>query len=147
MDPPKPPPVPPAPRPPVAPDDGLEFEITDFADARRVLDNESMSQFDVVTHLSPSHWHRLRRKGLPTDRALTGRAIDWLLSLPPTLRPQHLGRQFPRIANALAEVWHDPAQCNAALDKLMSDGRKGRKGFPAEIRDELVALRGWTQTF
>jgi len=152
MDPPKTPPAPPAPPSPASPapaspQDGLEFEITDFEDARRVLDGESLSQFDVATNLSPSHWQRLRRRALPTDRALTGRAIQWLLSLPPTLRPQQLSRQFPRIANALAEVWHEPTECNVALDKLLSGGRKGRKGFPSAVRDELAALRDWTKTF
>ena len=87
----------------------------------------------------------MRRGTLPTDRALTGRAIDWLLALPPTLRPQNLSVLFPRITNALAEAWHEPQQCQAALDKLLCDGRMGRKGFPFLVRDELIALRNWTQ--
>ena len=120
-------------------DEGLEFEFTDFEEARRILD--SASQF----FLPPEHWTRLRRGTLPTDRALTGRTIDWLLALPPTLRPQNLSVLFPRITNALAEAWHEPQQCQAALDKLLCDGRKGRKGFPFVVRDELIALRNWTQ--
>ena len=127
--------------------EGFEFELTDLEEARRILDTESISQFDVATVVPPEHWKRLRRGNLPTDRALTGRAIDWLLALPPTLRPQSLTLQFPRITNALAEVWHEPEQCHAAFDRLLSDGRKGRKGFPAAVRDELVALRNWTQIF
>jgi hypothetical protein len=121
-------------------DEGLEFELTDFEEARRILDSESASQFFVP----PEHWTRLRRGTLPTDRALTGRAIDWLLALPPTLRPQNLSVLFPRITDALAEVWHEPQQCQAALDKLLCDGRKGRKGFPFVVRDELIGLRNWT---
>lgn len=66
-------------------------EFTDSEEARRILD--SASQF----FLPPEHWTRLRRGTLPTDRALTGRAIDWLLALPPTLRPQNLSVLFPRI--------------------------------------------------
>ena len=127
-------------------DEGLEFELTDFEEARRILDNESVSQFDVARVMPPEHWKRLRRGKLPTDRALTGRAIDWLLALPPTLRPQNLSLQFPRITNALAEVWHEPKRCQAALDKLLCDGRQGRKGFPVVVRDELIVLRNWTQT-
>ncbi len=92
-------------------DEGLEFEITDFGEARRVLDDESISQFHVATDASPEHWKRVRRAKLPTDRALSGQGIDWLLSLPPGLRPERLGAQFPRIANALAEVWNEPTQC------------------------------------
>jgi len=128
-------------------DGGLEFELTDIAEARRVLDTESVSQFDVATVVSPEHSKRLRRGTLPTDRALTGRAIDWLLALPPTLRPQSLSLQFPRIINALAEVWHEPEQCQVLFDRLLCNGRHGRKGFPIVVRDELVALQKWTQIF
>src|SRR3954468_23289808 len=55
--------------PPASPwqDQGLEFELTDFGEARRVLDNESISQFDVATAVSPAQWKRLRRATLPTD--------------------------------------------------------------------------------
>lgn len=128
-------------------EEGFEFEHTDFDEARRILDTESVSQFDVATVVSPDHWKRLRRAKLPTDRALTGGAIDWLVALPPALRPQALTLEFPRIANGLAEVWHEPELFQAALDRLLCDGRKGRKGFPAAVRDELVALRNWTQPF
>lgn len=128
-------------------DEGLEFELTDIEDARRVLDAESVSQFDVAAIDSPAHWKRVRRASLPTDRALTGRAIDWLLALPPSLRPETLSHQFPRIVNALTEVWDEPGECQAALDKLLRDGRKGRKGFPPKVQHELVALRDWTGVF
>ncbi len=128
-------------------DEGFAFELTDIEDARRILDGESISQFDVAGIERPGHWKRLRRRSLPTDRALTGQAIDWLMTLPPSLRPESLSRQFPRIANALAEVWDEPEQCQAGFDKLLRDGRKGRKGFPAAVRGELEALRNWTQVF
>ena len=142
MDPPKKPSSPPAPPPPEA---GFEFELTDLEEARRVLDSESMSQFDVVSIGSQEgeQWKRVRRPKLPTDRALGGRGIDWLLGLPAGVRPQHLGTRFPRIANALAEIWDDPEERRAVLDKLLGDGRKGRKGFPPEVHHELVALREW----
>ena len=127
--------------------EGLEFELTDIGEARRILDAESISQFDVASIDRPEHWKRLRRASLPTDRALTGRAIDWLMALPPQLRPQLLSRQFPRIVNALSEVWDEPEQCQAAFDRLLSETRKGRKGFPRGVHDELEALRNWTQVF
>lgn len=127
--------------------EGLEFEITDFGEAKRVLDDESISQFHVATVASPAQWKRIRRAPLPTDRALSGQAIDWLMSLPAELRPQELSAQFPRIANDLAAVWHEPVECQATLDKLLGDERKGRTGFPPQVHDELVALRDWTQVF
>ena len=128
-------------------DEGLEFELTDIEEARRILDAESDSQFDVARVERPEHWKKLRRGSVPTDRALTGQALDWLTTLPPTLRPHLLSRQFPRIVNALAEVWDEPGQCQAAFDRLLRDGRKGRAGFPPAVRDELVALRNWAQVF
>ena len=128
-------------------EEALEFELTDIEEARRILDAGSLTQFDVANVVRPEHWKRLRRRSLPTDRALTGQAIDWLLDLPSALRPQNLSLQFPRITNALAEVWHEPQQYQATLDTLLSDGRQGRKGFPDVVRHELVALRSWTETF
>ncbi len=135
-------------------DEGLEFELTDLDEARRVLDAESISQFDVASVVSPAHWKRVRRDKLPTDRALSGQAIDWLIGLEASLRPQHLSAQFPRIANALAAVWHDPDERQAALAKLLSGDRKGRKGFPPEVqnelaalRDSMIALRDWDEPF
>ena len=126
-------------------EEGLEFELTDLEDARRVLDEESLSQFDVVSigAQEEDQWKRMRRKKLPTDRALGGQAIDWLIGLPESVRPTRLGTQFPRIANALAEVWDDTEERQAALDKLLFDERRGRKGFPPEVQHELVALRDW----
>ncbi len=141
MDPPKKPAAPPA--PPAREDEGLEFEITDFGEAKRVLDDESISQFHVETYVSPAKWKRLRRPSLPTDRALSGETIDWLLRLPAGLHPKKLSAQFPRIANALAQVWRDPVERQALLDKLLDDGRAGRAGFPREVHKELIALRDW----
>jgi hypothetical protein len=57
-------------------DEGLDFELTDIEEARRILDHESDSQFDVASITKPEHWKRIRRASLPTDRALTGRAIE-----------------------------------------------------------------------
>jgi hypothetical protein len=125
-------------------EEGLEFELTDFDDARRVLDSESLSPFDVATIVPPEHWVKARRPRVPTDRALTGRTIDWLLRLPAEVRPQHLSTQFPRIANALAEASPDRVQFRAALDALLSDKRKGRQGFPAPVHQELLALRDFS---
>ena len=128
-------------------EEALEFELTNIEEARRVLDAGSLTQFDVASVVRPEQWKRLRRRSRPTDRALTGQAIDWMLDLPSALRPQNLSVQFPRITNALAEVWLEPQQYQAALNKLLCDGRKGRNGFPDAVRHELAALRSWTETF
>jgi hypothetical protein len=134
--------------------EGLEFELTDFGEAKRILDDESISQFHVETSISPAQWKRMRRATLPTDRALSGQAIDWLIGLEASLRPQQLSAQFPRIVNMLAAVWNYPEERQAALDKLLNSERKGRTGFPplvirelAALRDSMIALRGWDEPF
>ena len=137
-------------KPPTSPESswqegGFEFELADLEEARRILDTESISQFDVAAVVPPEQWKKLRRAQVATDRALTGRSIAWLIALPPPLRPDNLSLRFPRLTNALAEVWHEPQQRQAAFEKLLHDERKGRRGFPVAVRDELVALRNWTQ--
>ena len=139
--------TPPTPPDSVWQDEGFEFELTDIDEARRILDTESISQFDVATIVSPDHWKKLRRPKLPSDRALTGHAIDWLMALPSALRPERLSHEFPRIVNALAEVWEEPDQCQAAFDGLLCSQRKGRTGFPPAVLEELLALKNWTQLF
>lgn len=128
--------------PPASPPPGtIEFELTDFSEARQALD-ELPPGVGQVDRLSPGYWEERRRKPLPTDRALTGRAIDWLMALPPQVRPRELCEQFPRIANALAEAWADPRTRDESLQRLLDDGREGRRGFPADVQREIERLRG-----
>jgi hypothetical protein len=122
------------------PADALEFEITDFASARAA--HEALPPgVGRLPELVPHYWDTRRRKPLPTDRALSGTAIDWLLALPPSLRPRALCEAFPRVANALAESWPDAPVRAALIDSLLTDRRGGRADFPADIRREIEALR------
>ena len=123
-------------RPPLG---AIEFELTDFEVARQVLD-ELPAGLDPV-HGDPAYWATRRRPPLASDRALTGSALDWMVSLPPSLRPQQLGRLFPRIANALAQVWVDRRHALQALDGLLVDRRGGRRGLPDPVQAELLALQ------
>ena len=109
-------------RPPLG---AIEFELTDFDVARQILD-ELPAGLDAA-HGDPSYWTTRRRPPLASDRALTGNALDWMVSLPPSLRPQQLGRLFPRIANALSQVWGEHGQAQQALDGLLVDRRGGRR--------------------
>ena len=117
----------------------IEFELTDIADARRAHDTLPEG-VDKLPALAPDYWEQRRRKPLPTDRALNGATIDWLLKLPLSLRPRELCDRYPRAANALAAAWHGDERA-AVLDDLLSDRRGRRRGFPPEIRSELEALR------
>lgn len=127
------------------PDGSFDFEITDFNEAREVLDNES---FIVATEAAiaartggPGYWASRRRERLPTDRALAGATMDWLTKLPPSVRPRKLSEELPRVANQMAAVWSDRAQCLAAIDDLLVDHRGGRRGLPLPLLLELQSLR------
>lgn len=72
---------------------------------------------------------------------LTDRTFKWLASIPPKARPYELAKQFPRIANRLADSWALPFQCEQYLDELMMDSRGDRKGFPPEVATEIAALK------
>ena len=119
----------------------IDFKVIDFSEARGVLESESLGQSNGTAAVPRELWKQFRRREVPTDRALTERALEWLLMLPPTLRPHSLSSEFPRITNALAEAWPDPKRCQAELHELLVDTRKGRRGFPLAVQQELAALR------
>jgi hypothetical protein len=121
------------------PEEPLTFETTDFADARRALD-EPPAGLEVARLLREPSWATRRRPPEPTDHAILGRTVDWLLQLAPAARPTRLADAIPRIANALADRWSDPPAAAAYVGDLLVDRRGGRKGFPPEIKRELVML-------
>jgi hypothetical protein len=119
--------------------DALDFEITDFDEARRALD-ELPAGLQAMQQRSPGYWEHKRRGTLPSDRALTGTAMDWIVALPPTIRPHTTCEQFPRVANAIADSWEDVPLCTRVLDHMLQDYRGGRRGFPATVQAELSTL-------
>ena len=127
--------TPPRARPPGT----IEFELTDLSDARHVLDELPEGVLEREK-LEPGYWEQRRRKALVTDRALTGAAIDWLIKLPPEVRPKVLCEQFPRVANVIADAWNDGPAGDRLFARLLSDDRGGRRGFPADIEHELLRL-------
>jgi hypothetical protein len=81
-----------------------------------------------------------RRKANPCEELLTttGR---WYASLPTVVQPEVLRARFPRIANGLAAGWHDRDTTTRYFDDLLTDGRGGRTGFPADVLEELHRLK------
>lgn len=130
-----PPKAPPAPRPYGT----IEFELTDFEDARHALDDLPPGVAESK-HLQPGYWEQQRRKSVASDRALTGLAMDWVIKLPPPLRPHVTCEQFPRVVNAMAQAFTDPAYGFQVLQHMISDYRGGRRGFPADVQRELAEL-------
>lgn len=121
------------------PSGSIEFELTDFDDARRALD-ELPAGVAEMQRMRQGDWDGQRRKPLPSDRALTGEAMDWVMSLPPGLRPHASCEQFPRVINAVAASWGDLAYSLQVIDHMINDYRGGRRGFPATVQAELQAL-------
>lgn len=130
---------------PPAPADAINFEITDFAEARRALDEPPSGVAEVAT-FSPDHWEQRRRRPHPQDRALTGMTIDWFLELPPELRPRELCERYPRVANMVAAAWSKAEVRASVLNSLLVDARGRRNGFPVKVRIEIVALQRSTFT-
>jgi hypothetical protein len=120
-------------------DDPLEFELIDV-DAARAAHDALPPGVDRLSELLPQSWDSRRRKPLPTDRALTGATIDWLLALPLSIRPITLCDRLPRVANLLAATWGDLPARAAMLDSLLNSSRRGRIGFPVDIQREIEAL-------
>lgn len=82
----------------------------------------------------------------PQDLSLTELAHAWMDTLPAEVRPAALAAQYPRVVNRLALCWRDPALTRQVFDSLLVDRRGRRRGFPAAVRDELLALRAHSQS-
>jgi hypothetical protein len=80
------------------------------------------------------------RRGQPLNQALPA-TWRWVEGLPPQIRPLSLLDKFPRIANVLARTWPDAPSFAAYVDSLLQDRRGGRRGFPSDVRSELMMLR------
>ena len=123
----------------------LEFEFTDITTARKSMD-ELPAGIEERKHLESGYWEAKRRKQLPSDRALTGAGIEWMLSLPEPVRPQRLCLQYPRVANSLADIWSDRSRTTMTVDRLLKDDRGGvRRGFPDDVKSDLAVLYRYLQ--
>ncbi len=131
------------PTPPKPPSGSIDFEITDFDDARRALDELPSGLAEMNRLMHGDEWASRRRRPLPTDRALTGEAMDWVIGLPPATRPHAACEQFPRVVNAIAASWSDIHYSLQVIDHMIRDYRGGRRGFPAGVRIELQALHDY----
>ena len=130
---------------PARPPGSIDFELTDFEDARHVLD-DLPAGVAAAKQLQPGYWSEQRRKSVATDRALTGAAMDWVIRLPAALRPHATCEQFPRVINAIAVAWPDKAFSLQVLDHMINDYRGGRRGFPVPVQNELAALHAHQQS-
>jgi hypothetical protein len=119
--------------------ESFEFEKVSLDDARKALDDSVKLMSGGKS--SAVDWEK-RRKAQGAE-ALSTATIQWLVKLPPHVQPRHLQVKYPRIANKLASLWSQPAQCEPYLDELITDKRGGRKGFPLGVAQELATLRDY----
>ena len=80
------------------------------------------------------------RKARPLETLLP-RTGAWIATLPADSQPLALAKQFARVANHLCAIWHHPNECRQYFDDLLIDRRGGRKGFPADVMNDLLRLR------
>jgi hypothetical protein len=81
-----------------------------------------------------------RRTSEPANGLLKP-TVAWAATLPDATQPRALMQRFPRIANLLAAMWHDPSSLRRYMDDLLVDKRGNRQGFPADVLRELFNLR------
>jgi hypothetical protein len=117
----------------------MEFQPVSLDAAREALD-ELPTGIERVLDAVPGYWQKNRRPPLATDRALTGRAMEWLGQLPENLRPSVTVERYARIVNAIAEAWPDREARTETFDHLLNDRRVGRRGFPIDVEREISAL-------
>jgi hypothetical protein len=115
----------------------MDFHPVSIDDARESLDELPQG---VERLLDANYWHKNRRPPLATDRALTGRTMDWLAQLPEQVRPVVTIDRYARIVNAIAVAWDDPTERAETFDHLLNDRRVGRRGFPIDVEREISAL-------
>jgi hypothetical protein len=109
----------------------IDFEKVSFEDARKALEAK-------ITADEAKGWRGERAP--ERIEPLLEVTVRWMDSLPASLRPVALARDFPRIANKLCESWKRPARCDEYFKQLLIDHRGGRKGFPAAVAMELSKL-------
>lgn len=85
-------------------------------------------------------WNSKRKPSKEDDTQLTPASINWLQSLPESIRPACLVDKYPRIVNKISHTWILPFNCNKYLDQLTIRQRENRQGFPPEIFKELLKL-------
>jgi len=117
----------------------MDFEEVSIDEARDVLQALPPDVARVLEGV-PGYWQNNRRPPLATDRALTGRAMEWLGHLPESIRPHLTVVRYPRIINVIAAAWPVASHRSDLFDHLLNDRRIGRRGFPVDIEREIAAL-------
>ena len=117
----------------------LETDVTAPLKAKPTAAKPTPARTPLKSVDSISPWAHLRNSN-PLNKVLP-QSQRWADELPDEVRPVHLLEQFPRIVNVIALEWNRPTTIGKQFDDLLHDRRGTRRGFPAEVRKELLALR------
>jgi hypothetical protein len=121
------------------------FKRTPLSDVHHVASHTAgpkNSPTQTVPIACGTDW-AIRRKARPAETLLPMTA-RWMATLP--FQPMALAKTFPRIANTLTALWSRPDMLSGYLSDLLVDKRGGRQGFPADVLEELHALRAYYTT-
>ena len=118
----------------------IPFVKVSIEEAKAALRNDAVWK-SVAPPRPKIDWTAKRMSQDRMPPALHNRTFKWLANLPSKTRPYELAKQFPRIANRLAETWDRPMECLSHLDGLIMDGRGDRKGFPSAVATEIAVLK------
>jgi hypothetical protein len=86
-----------------------------------------------------------QRRALPVAFLLL-HTQEWFDTFPRRVQPYALCKLYPRIANLIAAKWADTKALSAYFDELLVDRRRGRRGFPLAVLDDLCVLRDYHAT-
>jgi hypothetical protein len=81
-----------------------------------------------------------QRRAVPVASLLL-HTQEWLDALPRRVQPYALCKLYPRITNLIAAKWADMNASSVYFDELLVDRRRGRRGFPLEVLNDLCVLR------
>jgi hypothetical protein len=119
-------------------DEGIPSEINVSDDPRR----RGVKAPEITLPVAARNDASDKRRATPANEPLAA-TFKWIASLPRAIRPLALLRQYPRIANVMAQTWTDPPAFRDYMFELLVDRRGGREGFQQNVRCELLALRAY----
>jgi hypothetical protein len=93
------------------------------------------------SYAAAASWEALRKPVDPEDGVLHARTMRWMDRLPAELKPVATTLAYTRVVNRIADLWSHCEYTRLHFQSLLIDRRKGRRGFPPEVRQELVALQ------
>lgn len=96
---------------------------------------------DHPPRIATSDWPATRGADDPNNNILHVRTVKWLAALPADVRPMATARQYPRIVNRIDDLWAHCEYTRLYFQSILIDRRKGRKGFPPDVRCELEVLQ------